>query len=234
MLNRHKRWFHSPRVIFPFVSMSASWFLVSTYLIWIFGSKLIRSNNQSTATLWVLETCLIVWLLPFMIILITASLSSKMYNIASWYEEFAFEETKSTLIRSSIFPRIGFLVRDVERFLPTRLLWFVFPWRTVTIRSHKSSACIPSILRPASKEMISDSVELCETKVCFLHIQLIRTNVWLPKIHNVPTWSRFLVFEMSCKIGVLKQSQSALLSSVSHMTILFVFPWAINVRDQKR
>ena len=34
---------------------------------------------------------------------------------------------------------------------------------------------------PASKEMISDSVELCETEVCFLHIQLIGTNVSLPK-----------------------------------------------------
>ena len=34
--------------------------------------------------------------------------------------------------------------------------------------------------------MISDSVELCETEVCFLHIRLIGTNVWLPKMHNVP------------------------------------------------
>ena len=34
--------------------------------------------------------------------------------------------------------------------------------------------CVPN---PASKEMISDSVELCETEVCFLHIQLIGTNV---------------------------------------------------------
>ena len=33
---------------------------------------------------------------------------------------------------------------------------------------------------------ISDSVELWETDVCFLHIQLIGTNVWLPKTHNVP------------------------------------------------
>ena len=41
------------------------------------GSKLILSNNQSRATLWVLETCVNVGLLPFMIILITASLSSK-------------------------------------------------------------------------------------------------------------------------------------------------------------
>ena len=47
------------------------------------GSKLIRSNNQSRATLWVLETCLIVGLLPFMIILITASLSSNTHNKAS-------------------------------------------------------------------------------------------------------------------------------------------------------
>ena len=64
-------------------SMSASWFLVSMYLIWILGSKLIRSNNQSRATLWVPETCLIVGLLPFMIILITASLSSNTYNKAA-------------------------------------------------------------------------------------------------------------------------------------------------------
>ena len=39
--------------------------LVSMYLIWILGSKLILSNNQSRATLWVLGTCLIVGLLPF-------------------------------------------------------------------------------------------------------------------------------------------------------------------------
>ena len=41
----------------------------------------------------------------------------------------------------------------------------------------KSSAGIPSNLNPASEEIISDSVELCETEVCFLHIQLIGTNV---------------------------------------------------------
>ena len=57
------------------------------------------------------------------------------------------------------------------------------PWRSDPInqvRVHRPSS------NPASKEMISDSVELCETEVCFLHTQLIETNVWLPKIHNVP------------------------------------------------
>ena len=50
--------------------------LVSTYLIWIFV-------KQSNATLWVLDTCLIVGLLPLMIILLAAALSSKMYNFDS-------------------------------------------------------------------------------------------------------------------------------------------------------
>ena len=149
ILNKRKRWFHSSRVKFPLVSMSASWFLVSMYLIWILGSKLIQSNNQSRATLWVLETCLIVGLLPFIIILITASLSSSTYNKASWWEELTFEGIKSTLSKSLITPWDCFrfwIVWGVERTLRwfvhkshrALLLWFVFP-RTATIRSHKSS-----------------------------------------------------------------------------------------------
>ena len=47
------------------------------------GSKLTESNNQSNATLWVLDTCLIVGLVPFVIILITASLSSKHIQLSS-------------------------------------------------------------------------------------------------------------------------------------------------------
>ena len=39
---------------------------------------LINSVKQSRATLWVLDTCLIEGLRPLIIILITASLSSKM------------------------------------------------------------------------------------------------------------------------------------------------------------
>ena len=120
-----------------------------------------------------------------MIILITASLSSKMCNKASLREEFAFEETTSTLLRSSIFPGIFFGVGDLDKFPCACLLWLVFLWRTETIRSHKSSADVPSILKLASKEMISDSVELCETEVR-LHTHLIGANVWLPTRYNVP------------------------------------------------
>ena len=53
MLNSWRRWFHPSRVKLPFVSISASWIWVSTYLIWMFGCKLILSRNQSRATLWV-------------------------------------------------------------------------------------------------------------------------------------------------------------------------------------
>ena len=40
--------------------------------------------------------------------------------------------------------------------------------------------------KAASREIISATVELCETEVCFLHIQLLGTNVCLPKIHRIP------------------------------------------------
>ena len=50
ILNKVNKWFHSSRVKFAFVKMSANWFLVSRYLIWILGPRLIRSNNQSRAT----------------------------------------------------------------------------------------------------------------------------------------------------------------------------------------
>ena len=124
--------------------MSASWILVSMYLIWILESRLIRSNNQSRATLWVLETCLIVGLLPLMIILITASLSSNTYNKASWCENWTFVGTRSTLFSTLIIPW------DLWPWsLTTGLsglwgVWIVFS-KTKTIRSQKSIAGIPSI-----------------------------------------------------------------------------------------
>ena len=53
-------------------------------------------------------------------------------------------------------------------------------------KSKRPRAGIPSMRNPASRENISASVELCETEVCFLHIQLVGTNVWLPKMHKSP------------------------------------------------
>ena len=67
MFNKRGWWFNSSRVKLPLVNMSASWILVSTYLIRILGSESILLNNKSSATLWVLDTCLMVGLLPLMI-----------------------------------------------------------------------------------------------------------------------------------------------------------------------
>ena len=44
-------------------------------------------------------------------------------------------------------------------------------------KSHRSTAGIPSVRKPPSKVITSDSVELCETEVCFLHIHLFLTRV---------------------------------------------------------
>ena len=224
----------------PFITWNFPWsvclrvgFLESMYLIWILESKLIRSNNRSRATLWVLEKCLIVGLLPFMIILITASLSSKTYNKASWRADWTLEGTESMSFIASILlwdlwclfsPFTGFPVRSEIR--------EIFP-RTETIRSHNSRAGKPSNLSPVSREMISDSVELCETQVCFWHIQLTGTNIWLPKMHHFPPDVDF-ESSRSRKIGGLKQSQPALFCSASHMTILFVFTCMMDARDQTR
>ena len=207
------------------------------YLIWILGSKLILSNDQSRATLWVLDImshcrassfddhlyhCFIVFkdvqqsLLTRRMhvwgnkINIVQIINHSMRflprlkfakcctnQVRTWWEELTFEGIKSTLSKSLITPWDCFsfwIVWGVERTsrlfingsLRSLWLWYVFSWRTATIRSHKSSAGIPSNLNPASKGMISDSVELCETEVCFLHIQLIGTNAWRPKMHNAP------------------------------------------------
>ena len=96
----------------PLLSMSANWFLVSQYLIRILESKLFRSDNQWRATLWVLETCLILGLLPAMIILITGSLSSNTKNKASWGEDWTFEWTVNIIQRVDLPLRSWTSVND--------------------------------------------------------------------------------------------------------------------------
>ena len=101
-----------------------------------------------------------------------------------------------------------------------------------TIRSQKSRAGIPSNLNPASKEMISDSVELCETEVCFLHIQLVGTNVWLPKMHNVPPEMDFESSRSPAKSESWNSPSLHCFCSISHIAILFVFTCVMNVWNQ--
>ena len=174
----------------PLVRMFAIWCLETMQRIWILGSKFILSNNQSRATLWVRETRLIVGLRPLIIILITASLSSKVYNVAPAPERIVLDEMWSMSVGTTLVclhwmrlcmfglkacnesPRSSSLGCSI--LLGTE-------WNISITRSQRSRAGIPSMRKPASRETISGTVELCETEVCLLCIQLIGTNVWLPK-----------------------------------------------------
>ena len=143
---------------------------------------MILSNIQSRATLWVLDTCLIVGLRPLMTILVTASLSSKMYSWDSLWEECVLVTTWSTptqlvnLLFSGDILGLGFgsknypnLVAPVSWWL-TCLGWVLssVECRTLTTLSQRSRANNPSTCCPASRKMTPHVVELCETKVCFL------------------------------------------------------------------
>ena len=167
-----------------------------------------------------------------MIILITASLFSNTYNKASWREDWSFEGTASMSLVTSILLRDFWCLSSPLSGFPDRSeTREIFP-RTRTIRTHSSRAGKPSNLNPVSKEMISDSVELWETDVCFLHIQLVGTNVWLPKNAQCSSRSGFWIFKVSREVRVLKLSQSALFASISHMTILFVSTRVMNLWNQ--
>ena len=137
--------------------------------------------NVSKATLWVLDTCLIVGLRSFLIILITASLSSKTYNIALEPECVTPDGTWSMLVRSGLVFVVGIGFRMFGCVFADRfpcgsltslvlLLWFGEECNTSITRSQRSRAEMPSARKPASKEIILESVVLWDIEVCFLHI----------------------------------------------------------------
>ena len=49
---------------------------------------------------------------------------------------------------------------------------------TSITRFHGCRAEMPSMRKPASKDMTPDSVELCDTVVCFLHVQVMGPPDW--------------------------------------------------------
>ena len=242
IFNKRSKWFHSSLVNLPLVSMSASWFLVSTHLICILESKLILSNNKSNAALWVPVRCLIVRLLSLIIIFITTSSSWKMYSWDSPWEGCVFLGTWSTSDNCSTLrihcrffsSRVGWLIlllfkwKSVRsQFSDTNLVGFLVLFvesNTSITTTQRSRAKSPSILDPASNKIISESVEQWDTDVCFWHIQLTKTNVRLPKIHNNPPEDDSESSESPAK--------STMLSRVSHMTILSEVTCVMNIWNQ--
>ena len=114
------------------------------------------------------------------------------------------------------------------------LIWFGEEWNTAITKSERSRAGIPSMRKPASREIISASVELCETDVCFLHIQFLGRNVWLSNMHKSTPDVDFESSRSPAKSESWNSPKSTLLCSVTHMTILSEFTCVMNVRDQAR
>ena len=152
------------------------------YLIWIFCSKKILSNNLSNATLWVLDTC-------------DCWTSSFDNHLDDRFIVFKNVQLSLTLRRVCVG---GYVIHITSRFLFSIGAVHKFPWasllclavlfverNTSITTSQKSTTGNPSIRNPASQEMISDSVELWDTDVCFSHIQLMETKDRLPKTHKI-------------------------------------------------
>ena len=124
MLNKWWRWFHSSCVTFSFCQYVCKlMFGVDIpYLNLGIQTDPIKQPIQSNSV--VLDTCLIVGLLNLIIISITASLSSKTYNIAPNREDLTLDETWSTLFRSRLWnigtrTHLGF-----EYYLPIHKWWW--------------------------------------------------------------------------------------------------------------
>ena len=200
MLNKWRRLFHLSRVKLLLVKMSASWCLVSMYRIWILESRLILSNNQSKAILWVLDTCLIVeshcGTSAFYYHLNHGFIVLK-HTTQHWKEKvFRLMERDQYWSDRDWCAQLESVFACLVECLPTSFsvallhLWFCC---CVLVRNEIFQSPNPKewereyrpMRKPASRKIISASVELCETEVWFLHIQLIGTDVRLPKIHRI-------------------------------------------------
>ena len=158
------------------------------------------SNNQSRATLWILDTCLQLTIQEHLCEFLThVSSWDFVFSLSFWSQLHCVQNcTAETYCEKNVC----FWKRDPPHSLgqPSVFWWHVgswfrnqeppqFPggwyvwvefchWFNVNLRSRTRN---PSIRSPASKEITSKFVELCETEVRLLHIQLVGTNVLLAK-----------------------------------------------------
>ena len=152
---------------------------------WFLGSRLIRSNGQSRATLWVLETC--------------SHCRTSAFDNHFDYNFIVLKHMQHSFLtrgldieenRINVFHHIDFLVRFV--FTIHRFLRSIWNTRNISKEQKQFDTIIPeqtnhpiSVLCP--ERWFQILFELWETDVCFLHIQLMGTYVWLPKKHSVHT-----------------------------------------------
>ena len=203
------------------------------FVFWV--SKLILSNNRSNATLWVLDTCLIIGLRPLMIILITASLSSKMYSWDSPWGELAFVVTWSRFDNWSTFwlPSFCILMLDMCKQFPAASLNPLFPetyWVEDFVWFDESNTSITTSHKSIAKNTVHSSTSIQRKSIRFCgtvrHLKFVScTSNWWWRMFDFRKYIRChpkLILSpqglFASKIWVLKKTQSALLSCITHMT----------------
>ena len=87
-------------------------------------------------------------------------------------------------------------------------------------------------LNPASKEMTSDSAELCETENLFLTHPTYRNKCMTSKNAQLSSRSGFWVLRSPAISESWNSPGLHCLGSITHITILFVFTCVMNVRYQ--
>ena len=207
--------FHSSRVKLPLVKMSASWGLVSLYRIWIWESRLVLSNTQfksNSVGYWHMSH---LWTPAFdyhlhhgFIVLKHVQHRNRMHiiNMTQFQNYRAWQE----IWFCSSFVCLSW--RDAHRFPcadgPLVLSgWFWSQWQTSTAKFQRSKAGIPSIRRPAFKRnYFSFRWTYEKLKSVFLHIQLLDTNVWLPKMNKISPDVDFESPKSPAKIRILQES----------------------------
>ena len=89
----------------------------------------------------------------------------------------------------------------------------------------------PSILRPASKDITSASVLLCDTAVCFLHVHEIGTKGLGSENAQYSTRCGLGVCQVSSEFCVLEQAYFAVTCMISSTTVLSVVSNMVNIAD---
>ena len=222
--------------------MFASCCLVSMYLIWILGSRLILSINQSRATLWVLDTCLIVGLCRLVIILIKALLSSKKKEAShridkasrstKHHQHYSTQDWCAWLDPQFVFGyaclmwchATSFLVLDLWVFFH----WVGEEWKTSITKSQRSRAGFPSMCKPASRENFQLLLSCVRPK------SVSCTSNFLVQMFDFHKYTRHLLMLILNLLDLLQNHslEAVLICNVVLITKLPAFTCVMNVWDQ--
>ena len=195
------------------------------------------SNNQSRATLWVRETCLNRGTsasdnhlnLGLIVLRDIQHGTSTRMNFDMWSMSV---ETTLVYLHWMKLCMFGLVACNGSHRNPSLGCSILFGTeRNILItKSQRVRAGIPAMRKPASREIISASVELCETEP----LLLAHPTYWHKRVTSEN--AQELLLMLILRLPDLQQNQSPSLHccAVFPTTILSVFTCVMNVRDQTR